>query len=284
MDSSSNTKHRNGSFDEEELEVEKNTKLQTELEAIIKDVKIQIRKHYAGIKEQIKRIGHVLKASKLIEENDICAEIKNALREEINEKIISSDTIERCCPHEWKRKTKPKKEPQSRFFEDKNSQEQETVTNVNTNVTSEGQILEQELDPDEESKEFKNQKSKAVQQLETETHQSEENKILRSELDKLKERKKERGEISGPGTVQGASVAELEDRESNKVQSSDSLTKISEEPNEGHILHLECFISYEEWWARFVRPVSRLSRLKKEMVHAKIDIDRRTQIGNITIE
>jgi hypothetical protein len=213
MDSSSNTKHRNGSFDEEELEVEKNTKLQTELEAIIKDVKIQIRKHYAGIKEQIKRIGHVLKASKLIEENDICAEIKNALREEINEKIISSDTIERCCPHEWKRKTKPKKEPQSRFFEDKNSQEQETVTNVNTNVTSEGQILEQELDPDEESKEFKNQKSKAVQQLETETHQSEENKILRSELDKLKERKKERGEISGPGTVQGASVAELEDRE-----------------------------------------------------------------------
>lgn len=128
----------------------KNTK-EFELDAIIKDVKIQIRKHYAGYKEQIERIGYVLKAKKLIKEEDICTEI---IIEEIKEKIILSDTIELCRPDEWKRKTKRKdvKDPQLRFFEDKNSQEQGTVTNVNTNLTSEGQILQQESEPDESKK------------------------------------------------------------------------------------------------------------------------------------
>jgi hypothetical protein len=79
----------------------------SELDATIKDVKIQIRKLFGGYKEQIERIGIVLKTKRLIKEEDICTEIKNALREEIKEKIISSDTIERCCPDEWKRKTRP---------------------------------------------------------------------------------------------------------------------------------------------------------------------------------
>jgi hypothetical protein len=124
----------------------------SELDAIIKDVKIRIRKLFGGYKEQIERIGIVLKTKRLIKEEDICTEIKNALREEIKEKIISSDTIERCCPDEWKRKTRPKDsiDPQLRISEDKNPQEQETVTNsnTNTNITSEGQILQQEFEPD----------------------------------------------------------------------------------------------------------------------------------------
>jgi acid stress-induced BolA-like protein IbaG/YrbA len=85
----------------------KDTK-KSELDVVIKDVKAQLRKHYAGYKEQIERIGNVLKDKKFIKEQDICTEIKEALRDEINEKIISSDTIERCCPDEWKRKTKCK--------------------------------------------------------------------------------------------------------------------------------------------------------------------------------
>lgn len=152
----SNRKRKNDSFNE----LEKNTK-QTELEGIIKNVKIQIRKHYAGIKEQIERIGCVLKANKLIEENDICTEIKNSLREEINEKIILSDTIERCCPDEWKRKTKPKTkepEPQLRILEGKNSPEQETGTNLNASVTSEGQILQQQQDQNDTSMKTEEQK------------------------------------------------------------------------------------------------------------------------------
>ena len=217
----SNSKRKNDSFNE----LEKNTK-QTEIEGIIKDVKIQIRKHYAGIKEQIERIGCVLKANKLIEENDICTEIKNALREEINDKIISSDTIERCCPDAWKRKTKPKtKDPQLRFLEGKNSLEQETVTNVNTNVTSGGQILFQEQDLDDHSKmeeqnpeEVATDLSKQQQQQEDVAHipreqvpreqeelhrlkienrqQREEIENLLSELNKLKVKEEQEEEVS----------------------------------------------------------------------------------------
>lgn len=126
----------------------KNTN-KSELDEIIKDVKTQIRRHYEGNKVQIHRIGYLLKEKKLIKEEDICTEIKNALREEIKEKIISSDTIERCCPEEWKRKTKPKetKDPQPRIYEDKNPQEQRLVKNVNANIASGGQLLQQEGKP-----------------------------------------------------------------------------------------------------------------------------------------
>jgi hypothetical protein len=205
-----------------------NTK-KSELDAIIKEVKIQIRRLFGGYKEQIERIGNVLKVEGLIKEEDICTEIKNALREEIKEKIISSDTIERCCPDEWKRKTKPKDsiDPQLRISEDKNPQEQETVTNTNTNITSEGQILQQEFEPDhskiveekvkeKEKESFENdrqeqkqiikeqeeelkrlrplaevakeQECEEIQQLTTENEQQkEEIQSLREKLDKLKE-------------------------------------------------------------------------------------------------
>jgi hypothetical protein len=48
----------NNSNSDESVE---NTK-KSELDAIIKDVKIQIRKLFGGYKEQIERIGNVLKA------------------------------------------------------------------------------------------------------------------------------------------------------------------------------------------------------------------------------
>jgi hypothetical protein len=47
---------------------------------------MHIRKHYAGLKEQIERIGNALRAKKLIKEEDICIEIKNTLREEIKDR------------------------------------------------------------------------------------------------------------------------------------------------------------------------------------------------------
>jgi hypothetical protein len=192
----------------------------SDLDAIIKDVKIQIRRLFGGYKEQIERIGNVLKIKGLIKEEDICTEIKNALRDEIKEKIISSDTIERCCPDEWKRKTKPKDsiDPQLRISEDKNPQEQETVTNTNTNITSGGQILQQEFEPvhskkveekvksrqeqkqirEEQEEELKRlrplaevtkeQESEEIQQLTAENEQQkEEIQSLREKLDKLKE-------------------------------------------------------------------------------------------------
>jgi hypothetical protein len=49
----------------------------------------------------------------------VCEEIKNALQDEISEKIISSRNIEMYCHSKWKRKTKPKNEERS-FSQDEN--------------------------------------------------------------------------------------------------------------------------------------------------------------------
>ncbi len=170
----------------------------SELDAIIKDVKIQIRRLFGGYKEQIERIGNVLKTKRIIKEEDICIEIKNALREEIKEKLISSDTIERCCPDEWKRKTKPKDsiDPQLRISEDKNPQEQETVTNTNTSITSGCQVLQQEFDPDELKKVEEEVKQQKDNFLESIKHDEQEQiiKEQEEELERLRplaERQKE---------------------------------------------------------------------------------------------
>jgi hypothetical protein len=46
----------------------------------------------------------------IVSDNEsICEEIKNALRDEIRDGHISERDIERYCPDEWKKKTKPKK-------------------------------------------------------------------------------------------------------------------------------------------------------------------------------
>lgn len=129
-----------------------------ELDTLIKDVKAQIRKFHGGIKEQIERAGNFLKEKKLVKDRDICVEIKSNLKEEIEDQIISERTIDRCCPDEWKRKTKPKKERHLSFFEDRNELEQETVTNANINVTPDGQVLQQEVGPPDESKIIEEQK------------------------------------------------------------------------------------------------------------------------------
>lgn len=164
----------------------------SELATIIKDVKMQIRKHYAGFKEQIERIGNALQANKLIKDKDICTEIKNTLREEIKDKIISPDTIERCCHSKWKRKTKPKaKDPQLRFSEGKNPQEQETVANLNTNITSGGQILLQEQDMNDHSK---MEEQEAEADLKGSQQQHEEIGNL-SELNQLKMKEEQEAEV-----------------------------------------------------------------------------------------
>ncbi len=124
-----------------------------ELDVLVKDIKFQIRKIFGGTKEQIERIGNFLKEKKLVKERDICIEIKSHLKEEIEEGLISERTIDRCCPEKWKRKTRPKaEERQMSFFEGQKEPKHETVTNTNTNVTSAGQVLQQEFDPDESKK------------------------------------------------------------------------------------------------------------------------------------
>lgn len=166
----------------------KNTS-KSRLDGIIKDVKTQIRRHFEGYKVQIRRIGCALKDENLIKKEDICTEIKNALREEIKEKIISSDTIERCCPEEWKRKTKPKeiKEPQLRIFKDNNPKEQEIVKNVNANVTSRGQLLQQEFEQGESNKVEEQSAERSIMETRKKAQQREEATRLPTEQRSEKE-------------------------------------------------------------------------------------------------
>ena len=82
-------------------------KNRSELEAVIVQVKQELRSLFVTSGEQIKELGNAIK--KVVKkEESICEEIKIALKEEIAEGLISTRTIELHCPPEWKRKTKPK--------------------------------------------------------------------------------------------------------------------------------------------------------------------------------
>ena len=79
----------------------------TEVDAVIEEVRRELRSLFVKTDEQIKKVGNVLK--KIVKrEESICEEIKNALKLETAEGVISTRTIELYCPPEWKRKTKPK--------------------------------------------------------------------------------------------------------------------------------------------------------------------------------
>jgi hypothetical protein len=115
-------------------------KNRTEVDAVIEEVKRELRSVFVKTDEQIKRLGNALK--KVVKrEESICEEIKNALKEEIAEGVISTRTIELHCPTEWKHKTKPKNEKISfSKVEEKTQQQQVAVTqdgkSVITNETS----------------------------------------------------------------------------------------------------------------------------------------------------
>jgi hypothetical protein len=81
-------------------------KNRTEVDAVIEEVKRELRSLFVKTDEQIKKLGNALK--KVVKrEESIYEEIKIALKEEIAEGVISNRTIELHCPTEWKRKTKP---------------------------------------------------------------------------------------------------------------------------------------------------------------------------------
>lgn len=83
-----------------------------EIDDVIDEAKHEIRNLFGKSKELIKKIGDAFKRSGFKEES-ICELIKNALKDEITDGLISSRSIELHCPPEWKRKTKPKNEKPS---------------------------------------------------------------------------------------------------------------------------------------------------------------------------
>jgi hypothetical protein len=80
-----------------------------ELDKVIRLVKEEFRNIFAKRKDLIMKLGEAFK-QRVSNIEDVCEEIKNALREEIAEGIISNRDIERYCPDKWKKNTKPKKE------------------------------------------------------------------------------------------------------------------------------------------------------------------------------
>ena len=59
-------------------------------------------------KDLIIKLGQAFER-KVSDTESICEEIKNALGEEIAQRLISIRDIERYCPDKWKKKTRPKK-------------------------------------------------------------------------------------------------------------------------------------------------------------------------------
>jgi hypothetical protein len=76
----------------------------------IRVIREEFRTHFAKCDELVKRLGNAIKKAGIVKLSDICHEIKNILAEEITDKKITVRTIDRCCPDEWKRITKPKKD------------------------------------------------------------------------------------------------------------------------------------------------------------------------------
>lgn len=69
-------------------------------------------------KELVLKLGNAFEKA-VANQESVYEEIKNALRDEIAEKAISSRNIEMYCSSKWKRKTKPKNEERS-FSQDEN--------------------------------------------------------------------------------------------------------------------------------------------------------------------
>jgi hypothetical protein len=108
------------------------------LDTTIKEVKQEFRSHHQRLlvkrKELITRLG---KAFEAVASNpkSICKKIKNSLREEITDKIISARDIERYCPNKWKKNTKPKNDNLSFSKQAEDKPRQQVV------VTQEGKSI-----------------------------------------------------------------------------------------------------------------------------------------------
>lgn len=81
---------------------------QQQLDAVIQEVKLEFRQwKLVKRRDLITKLGNAYE-NVVSDPKDVCEEIKNALREEIAEGLISARDIERYCPGKWKKSTKPK--------------------------------------------------------------------------------------------------------------------------------------------------------------------------------
>jgi hypothetical protein len=89
------------------------------LDEIIQEVKQEFKCFLIKRRELILKLGDAFEKV-VANPEGICEEIKNVLRDEIAEKLISSRNIELYCHSKWKRKTRPKNEISSFSNQDEN--------------------------------------------------------------------------------------------------------------------------------------------------------------------
>ena len=78
-----------------------------QLDAIIQEVKLEFREwKLVKRRDLITKLGNAYE-NVVSDLKDVCEEIKNVLRDEIAEGLISARDIERYCPRKWKNSTKP---------------------------------------------------------------------------------------------------------------------------------------------------------------------------------
>jgi hypothetical protein len=104
------------------------------LDEIIQQVKQEFKSFLIKRRELVLKLGNAFEKV-VANPESICEEIKNALQDEIAEKVISSRNIEMYCPSKWKRKTKPKNEILS--FSNKQAKEKQPIAIDNNGNTVE---------------------------------------------------------------------------------------------------------------------------------------------------
>jgi hypothetical protein len=85
------------------------------IDAVIAYVKEEFKNILAKRKDPIIKLGEVFER-KVSDRESVCEEIKNALREEIAQGLVSTRIIELHCQDKWKRKTKLKKVEKNENF------------------------------------------------------------------------------------------------------------------------------------------------------------------------
>ena len=95
----------------------------SDIQAEIDRIHQEFKNILAKCEELVKKLGKAFEKDHPNKKEDICEEIKKELCEEIAEGLISRRNIERYCPKEWKKKTKPEKEKNDKLSFSQQKQE-----------------------------------------------------------------------------------------------------------------------------------------------------------------
>jgi hypothetical protein len=81
-----------------------------DIDSVITNVKQEFKNFFIKREQLVIKLGKALENEHQNKKENICAEIKGILRQEVADGLISRRDIERYSPDEWKKNTKPKKE------------------------------------------------------------------------------------------------------------------------------------------------------------------------------